>query len=137
MLGRRVGFSSEPFHVHAPDPSTLSGPRFRWGDALATVVAAGLRPCSGAILVLVFTLSQQMFLAGAGAVLAMSAGTALTTGALATAAVFAKDLVLRVSGSGARRTALIARGAEFAAALLVLGLGLALLFGSAASRGAA
>ncbi len=124
-------------HAHAPDPSTLSGPRFRWGDAFATVVAAGLRPCSGAILVLVFTLSQQMFLAGVGAVMAMSAGTALTTGALATAAVFAKDLVLRVSGPGARRTALIARGAEFAAALLVLGLGLALLFGAGLSRGAA
>jgi nickel/cobalt transporter (NicO) family protein len=124
-------------HAHAPDPSTLSGPGFRWSDALATVVAAGLRPCSGAILVLVFTLSQQMFLAGAGAVLAMSAGTALTTGALAAAAVFAKDLVLRVSGSGARRTALIARAAEFAAALLVLGLGLALLVGFGVSRAAA
>jgi nickel/cobalt exporter len=124
-------------HAHAPDPATLTGPGFRWSDALATVVAAGLRPCSGAILVLVFTLSQQMFLAGVGAVLAMSAGTALTTGALASAAVFAKDFVLRISGPGARRTALIARGAEFAAALLVLGLGLALLFGAGLSRGAA
>jgi nickel/cobalt transporter (NicO) family protein len=124
-------------HAHAPDPSNLSGPGFRWSDALATVVAAGLRPCSGALLVLVFTLSQQMFLAGAGAVLAMSAGTAITTGALAATAVFAKDMVLRVSGSGARRTALIARGAEFAAALLVLGLGVALLVGFGVSRGAA
>ena len=50
--------------------------------SVATVIAAGLRPCSGAILVLVFTLSQNMFAAGVAAVLAMSAGTALTTGAL-------------------------------------------------------
>jgi nickel/cobalt transporter (NicO) family protein len=124
-------------HAHAPDPATLSGPAFRWADALATVVAAGLRPCSGAILVLVFTLSQGMFAAGAGAVLAMSAGTALTTGALAATAVYAKDLALRVSGSGARRTATLARAAEFAAALLVLCLGLALLAGFGLSTAAA
>jgi nickel/cobalt exporter len=124
-------------HAHAPDPATLAGPRFRWSDALATVVAAGLRPCSGAILVLVFTLSQQMFLAGVGAVLAMSAGTALTTGALATTAVFAKDLALRVTGAGAGRAALVARAAEFAAALLVLGLGVALLLGAGLTRGSA
>ncbi|MGJ0507247.1 MAG: nickel/cobalt transporter [Methylocystis sp.] len=124
-------------HAHALDPATLSGPGFRWRDALATVVAAGLRPCSGAILVLVFTLSQNMLLAGAGAVMAMSAGTALTTGAIATAAVYAKDLALRVSGDGARRTALIARGAELLAALLVFGLGVGLLLGFGLSRGSA
>lgn len=124
-------------HAHMPAPATLSGPAFRWGDALATVVAAGLRPCSGAILVLVFTLSQNRLAAGAGAVMAMSAGTALTTGAIAAVAVYAKDMALRLGGDGARRTALIARAAEFAAALLVLGLGLALLLGSGLPRGAA
>ncbi|MEK4033296.1 high frequency lysogenization protein HflD [Methylocystis sp. IM3] len=124
-------------HAHAPDPAQLSGARFRWSDAFATVVAAGLRPCSGAILVLVFTLSQGMFAAGAGAVMAMSAGTALTTGALAALAVHAKSLALRLTGDGARRTALFARMAEFGAALLVLGLGIALLLGLGLSRGGA
>lgn len=124
-------------HAHAPDPATLQGPAFRWGDALATVVAAGLRPCSGAILVLVFTLSQNMLLAGAGAVMAMSAGTALTTGAIAATAVYAKELAKRFGGAGARRTMLLARGGELLAALLVLGFGLALLFGANASCNAA
>lgn len=125
-------------HAHAPDPATLSGPSFRWGDALATVVAAGLRPCSGAILMLVFTLSQQMFAAGAAAVIAMSAGTAITTGALAAIAVYAKDAALRFSGGGgARRAALIARGAELLAALVVFAFGAALLLGLESSRGAA
>ncbi len=133
--GRFVCEAVDAAHVHGPacghvlDPALLSGPRFRWADALATVVAAGLRPCSGAILVLVFTLSQQMFAAGAGAVMAMSAGTALTTGAIAAAAVYAKGLALRASGAGARRTALLARAAEVLAAILVLGLGVALLLG--------
>ena len=58
-------------HFHAPDPATL-GDGFSWGAALATIVAAGARPCSGAILVLVFTLAQGVFLAGVGAVAAMS-----------------------------------------------------------------
>jgi nickel/cobalt exporter len=124
-------------HAHALDPALLSGPGFRWGDALGAVVAAGLRPCSGAILVLVFTLSQGMLAAGAGAVMAMSAGTALTTGAIAAVAVYAKDMALRVSGPGARRTTLIARLAEFCAALVVFGFGLALLLGLGLSRGAA
>ena len=49
----------------------------------------------GAILALVFTLSQGAFMAGVGATLLMSAGTAITTGALAATAVFAKDLAAR------------------------------------------
>lgn len=124
-------------HAHAPDPATLTGPSFRWGDAVATVVAAGLRPCSGAILVLVFTLSQGMFVAGVGAVLAMSAGTAITTGALAATAVYAKSMALRWSGADMRRAAIVGRGAELFAAFLVLGLGLALLAGFGLSPGAA
>ncbi len=123
-------------HAHAPDPATLTGPRFSWSGALATVVAAGLRPCSGAILVLVFTLSQGMFAAGVGAVLAMSAGTAITTGALAGFAVYAKNAARRLSGADTRRALLIGRGAELAAALLVFGLGAALLAGVGLSRGA-
>jgi nickel/cobalt exporter len=113
-------------HIHAPDPSRL-GESFSWRSALATVVAAGSRPCSGAILVLVFALVQNLFLAGVAATFAMSLGTALTTGGLAWGAVFAKTLAVRFAAGEDSRVALIVRGFEFAAALLVLGLGLALL----------
>ena len=116
-------------HVHAPDPSQL-GDGFSWRAATATVVAAGSRPCSGAILVLVFALAQNLFFAGVLATFAMSLGTAMTTGALAFAAVFAKSLAVRFAAGEDSRVALIARGFEFAAALLVLGFGLALLFAS-------
>ena len=127
----------DPAHVHdetcrhAPDPSTLAGPKFRLADAAATVVAAGLRPCSGAILVLVFTLSQGLFAAGAGAVIAMSAGTALTTGALAAMAVYAKSAAARLGAKDSRRAVIITRAGEFIAAILVLALGVTLLFGLA------
>ncbi len=116
-------------HVHMPDPATLGG-LFSWQAAAGTIVAAGLRPCSGAILVLVFSAAQGIFLAGVGATLAMAAGTAITTGALAAAAVYAKDLARRLSARQGRRGALVLRGLEFCAALAVLLLGLALLTGA-------
>ena len=135
----------DPAHIHGPDcghflppdPAVLTAPAFRWRDALATVAAAGLRPCSGAILVLVFTLSQNMFAAGVAAVFAMSTGTALTTGALASLAVYAKSAAMRWSGPESRRARLIGSGAEFVAALLVLLLGSALLAGYGLSPGSA
>jgi len=120
-------------HLHAPDPTTLEA-GFSWRGAVATVLAAGSRPCSGAILVLVFALAQGLFVAGIGAVFAMSLGVALTTGALAFAAVFAKRVAMRMAAGDDSRIALAARGVEFLAALLVVAFGLALLF--VAGRGA-
>ena len=113
-------------HFHAPDAATL-GADFSWRAALMTVVTAGARPCSGAILVLVFSLAQGVFAAGIGATLAMSLGTAITTSALAALAVFAKRIAARFSGSELGRGALVLRGLEVAAsfAILLLGVGLA------------
>ena len=116
-------------HFHGPDPQTLNT-GFSWGSAVATVFAAGSRPCSGAILVLVFALAQGIFGAGMIATLAMSLGTALTTGALAALAVLAKGLATRLSGPGSARAALVVNALESLAALLVLALGLVLLAGT-------
>src|SRR4051794_432999 len=123
-------------HVHAPDPATLDNANFSWSSALATVVAAGARPCSGAILVLVFSLAQGIYLAGVGATLAMAVGTGLTTGALAATAVFAKSFAEKLLGTDGGR-GLIARSAEFLAALLVLFVGAGLLVGASMMQGMA
>jgi ABC-type nickel/cobalt efflux system permease component RcnA len=122
-------------HAHTVDPATLERD-FSWSGAFGAVVAAGLRPCSGAILILVFTLAQGMFWAGAGAVLLMSAGTAITTGVLAACAVFARQSARRWSGPGRRWTSLAGLGAELLAAALVMGLGFALLAGAGLNGGA-
>ena len=117
-------------HFHMPDPSTLGKPTFSFRDAALTVITAGARPCSGAILVLVFSMAQGIFWAGVAATFAMALGTAITTGALATMAVLAKDLALRLTGGqSSRRGEIVGRALEFAAACLVLTLGLALLLG--------
>jgi len=124
-------------HVHAPDPATHDNTNFSWSSALATVVAAGARPCSGAILVLVFSLAQGIYLAGVGATLAMAVGTGLTTGALAATAVFAKSFAEKLLGTEGGRGLIIARSAEFLAALLVLAVGVGLLVGASMMQGMA
>ncbi len=123
-------------HCALVDPRTLSDQKFSFSSAAGAVVAAGLRPCSGAILILVFTLAQGIFKAGCAAVLAMSVGTALTTGALAAATVLARRAAQRWAGAERPATLLALRGAELVAAALVLFLGLTLLLGATAAPAA-
>jgi ABC-type nickel/cobalt efflux system permease component RcnA len=111
-----------------PDPATL-GRDFSWQEAAATVVAAGLRPCSGAILILVFAMAQGIFYAGILATIAMSLGTALTTGALAALAVLAKGTALRLTSADSQRGVIVLRALETTAAVLVCALGVGLLLG--------
>src|SRR5208283_3406284 len=104
----------------------IAGP-LSWRDAAGTVIAAGSRPCSGAILVLVFSLAQGVFPAGIAATFAMALGVAVTTGALALLAALAKATAMRFAAGEDSRAALVARTLEFAASLAVLAFGLLLL----------
>jgi nickel/cobalt transporter (NicO) family protein len=120
-------------HAHGPDPSELAGPG-GWRRGFSAIFAVGIRPCSGAILVLVFALAQGLFWAGVAATLVMGLGTAITVATIAVIAVSAKDLAQRLSGASDGGGALIMRGVEFAAAGLVLLFGLGLLFGYVAAE---
>ncbi|WP_223478249.1 nickel/cobalt transporter [Oricola indica] len=118
-------------HSHAPDPKMLAGP-MNWRSAWAAVAAVGLRPCSGALIVLTFALLNGLVVGGILSVFAMAVGTAITVSALATLAVTAKNAALRVSGSGAMSNRLH-RGIEIGGAALVMVLGLILLGGALAA----
>jgi nickel/cobalt exporter len=120
-------------HTHGPVPSELAGPG-GWSRGFSAIVAVGIRPCSGAILVLVFALAQGLFWAGIAATLVMGLGTAITVAAIAVIAVSAKDWARRLSGSSEGGGTLIMRGVEFGAAGLVLLFGLGLLFGYLAAE---
>ena len=109
-------------------PSELAGPG-GWLRGLGAILAVGLRPCSGAILILVFALAQGLFWAGVAATFVMGLGTAITVAAIAVMAVSAKDLAGRLSGAREGGGALIMRGVEFGAAGLVLLFGVGLLLG--------
>ena len=115
-------------HSHGPTPDQLAGPG-GWRRGLGAIVAVGLRPCSGAILVLVFSLAQGLFWAGIVATFVMGIGTAITVATIAVVAVSAKDLARRLSAGREGGGALVMRGIEFGAAGLVLLFGLGLLFG--------
>jgi ABC-type nickel/cobalt efflux system permease component RcnA len=120
-------------HSHGPTPSELAGPG-GWRRGLGAIFAVGLRPCSGAILVLVFALAQGLFWAGIAATFVMGLGTAITVATIAVVAVSAKDLARRLSGASEGSGTLIMRGIEFGAAGLVLLFGLGLLLGYLAAE---
>jgi ABC-type nickel/cobalt efflux system permease component RcnA len=120
-------------HSHGPDPTELAGPG-GWQRGLGAILAVGVRPCSGAILVLVFALAQGLFWAGIAATFVMGLGTAITVATIAVVAVSAKDLARRLSAGREGGGALIMRGIEFAAAGLVLLFGAGLLFGYLAAE---
>ncbi|WP_324762372.1 nickel/cobalt transporter [Sinorhizobium meliloti] len=113
-------------HAHAPDPALLKGDRFALSEAWSAIVAVGLRPCSGALIVLSFALLNGLYLGGVLSVFAMSIGTAITVSILATMAVTAKGIAVRYASSDSA-AARISNAIEIAGALLVLLLGLVLL----------
>ena len=66
---------------------------------MAVVFSVGIRPCTGAILVLVFAVTQGLFWAGVAATFAMAFGTAITVAALATLALGSRELALKLGGT--------------------------------------
>ena len=120
-------------HSHGPTPDELAGPG-GWQRGLGAIFAVGLRPCSGAILVLVFALAQGLFWAGIAATFVMGLGTAITVATIAVVAVSARGLAQRLSSGREGGGTLIMRGIEFSAAGLVLLFGLGLLFGYLAAE---
>jgi len=116
-----------------PTPANSPGPG-GWRRGFSAIFAVGIRPCSGAILVLVFALAQGLFWAGVAATFVMGLGTAITVATIAVIAVSAKDLARRLSAGREGGGALIMRGLEFGAAALVLLFGVGLLFGYLAAE---
>jgi nickel/cobalt transporter (NicO) family protein len=120
-------------HSHGPEPTQLAGPG-GWQRGLGAVFTIGIRPCSGAILVLVFALAQGLFWAGIAATFVMGLGTAITVATIAIVAVSAKGLARRIAAGREGRGAMLMRGLEFGAAGLVLLFGVGLLLGYVATE---
>jgi nickel/cobalt exporter len=114
---------------HMPDPSLLGAEKFSIREAWSAIIAVGLRPCSGALLVLTFSMLNGLYLGGVLSVFAMSLGTAITVAILATLAVTAKGTAMRLAGRGSRASAWVGNGIEILGAVLVIAMG-ALLLGA-------
>ena len=100
-----------------------------WKRGLSAIVAVGLRPCSGAILVLVFALAQGLFWAGVVATFVMGVGTAITVAIIAMIAVGARTWAKRFTDSRSGYGMLAMRGIEAGAALVIIAFGCLLLTG--------
>lgn len=124
--GHHHGASCSCGHSHAPDPALLAGDRLDWKTGWSAVVAVGLRPCSGALIVLTFAFLNKLWLGGIASVFAMAVGTAITVSLLATLAVVAKNRAVAMTNGGKWGNR-IHHGIELAGALFVLVLGLLLL----------
>ena len=101
----------------------------------AAVASIGMRPCSGALIVLVFALSQDLYPVGIVSVLAMAAGTGLTVAAVAALTGTARDWISRVARSDNAWSARLSALVQLGAAALVFLFGAMMTTGALAAGG--
>ncbi|MEN3793986.1 nickel/cobalt transporter [Fulvimarina sp. MAC3] len=116
--------------AHMPAPDTVSQP-LTLRSGLAAVFAVGLRPCTGAIVVLTFALLNELYAGGVLSVFAMSIGTATTVSVIATVTVLGRGGLERI-GRKTRFAAIVGRSLEIAGALALTLVGIGLLGGALA-----
>ncbi|AOR59755.1 nickel/cobalt transporter [Pectobacterium parmentieri] len=87
-------------HRHLPSQEELERDS-RWRTRLMIVLAMGMRPCSGAILVLLFSKVIGVYVWGVASALVMAAGTAITISALAVLVFYCRRAVERLGANRA------------------------------------
>ena len=116
-------------HVHAPTPQALAQAN-DWRSQLGILLSMGMRPCGGALLILILAKVMNHFWLGVLATLAMAAGTALTVASLALISQRARHLAQRLlqgSASGHYRWALMGQGVALCGGLILMGIGISLM----------
>ncbi|GAB4354592.1 MAG: nickel/cobalt transporter [Gammaproteobacteria bacterium] len=113
-------------HHHVVVPDHNPSPSGWWSD-LSVIGAIGIRPCSGAVLVLLFSYSLGIYLAGIAAAFAMAVGTAITVGVLATLTLTSKRVLLAFMDSRGTLTWSVFLGLRIAGGLAMIFVGLLLL----------
>ena len=116
-------------HSHMPAPQDLQG-AWSWRKAFPIALSVGIRPCTGAIILLIFAMSQGLLWAGILGTFAMALGTAITVSILAALTVYSRDFAERMSGDGSLWAQRIHTAAGFAGAALVFLLGSAFFMAS-------
>jgi nickel/cobalt transporter (NicO) family protein len=116
-------------HGHAPAAAAVRGD-WSLSRAFAMAFAVGIRPCSGAILVLVASNTLGLYWAGVASTLAMGFGVFLTIASIASLAVFAKSSALKLVGADNSSTAFVVRWGKMAVGSAIVGFGTLLFLGS-------
>ena len=119
-------------HDHVPDASEVKG-NWSLAKALSLAFAVGIRPCTGAILVLVFANALGLYWAGIASTFAMAAGTFLTVSAIAAIAVYSKKLAVRLASRDTSWLAWLAFALRLGGGTAIAALGAILFMGSLGS----
>lgn len=124
------GHACDHDHGHMDAPRSQN----RW-QMIASGVVVGLRPCTGSILVLLFTLANGMVLIGVGAAFAMAIGVALTISLIGLAAIGIRTGTQHLFSVSESSSGLIRRSVGFAGAATITLFGVLLLMASARQLG--
>ncbi|QQA44259.1 nickel/cobalt transporter [Pelagovum pacificum] len=116
-------------HSHGPSPEDVAGLR-SLRDMLILVVSIAIRPCTGAIFLLVIAWQMDIRLAGAIAVLVMGLGTSLLTSLVAVSSVVARGLAF--ASQGAERLGALSSSLQVFGGILIVWLSATMLFYSLA-----
>jgi nickel/cobalt exporter len=111
---------------HAHGSGSRGGRRAQEG---ALSLGVGIVPCTGAVLILLYALANDILLPGLLLVVAIAVGMAITMGALGMLSIFARNAVAaRVEAAGNGRNAAFAAVSDYGGALLITLIGTALFW---------
>jgi ABC-type nickel/cobalt efflux system permease component RcnA len=102
LLLVRAARGMEPIQEHHRPRGTDQGRRGGWIQALASV-GVGLIPCTGALLVMLYAVANEMVATGMMLILAIAAGMAVTMSGLGVLTILARHTVLGWAESRERR----------------------------------
>lgn len=111
-------------HRHGPSLEEVSGLQ-TWREAMVLIAGIAVRPCTGALFVLVITWQMGIALAGIAGAFAMALGTALVTITVGLAALGLRGGALAIfarSGRAAQMVPILEIGAGFLVVLVASGL---------------
>jgi nickel/cobalt transporter (NicO) family protein len=114
--------------AHMPDPNVAEG-KMDWRKAWTVLASTAFRPCTGALIVLVFSISQRLWGIGILSTLLMGLGTAMTVSIIAVLAVCAHKSAFLLTSADSRLGRRIVRGIEVCGAIVVLAVGGLLIAG--------
>jgi ABC-type nickel/cobalt efflux system permease component RcnA len=110
-------------HARRHEPSGTgpgAGERARQG---ALSLGVGLVPCTGAVLILLYAMANDILFAGVALVLAIAAGMAITMGALGVLSIVARNAVAARVEAGRNAPGRLAIAMDYAGALAITALG--------------
>ncbi|HUQ36592.1 MAG TPA: nickel/cobalt transporter [Aestuariivirga sp.] len=116
-------------HSHVAEPKQVRG-EWSLAKAFSLAFAVGIRPCTGAILVLILANALGIYWAGVASTLVMAIGTFLTVSAIAAIAVYSKKIAMRLASRDDRWLDWLGFALRIGGGLAIAGLGGLLFWGS-------